>query len=71
MLADQVIDTILYKTVTIDFAMKTIGVPTSLHDSVRNQVLTQVSTCDSCNTWHMQDDMDIDEGVCYECLALA
>lgn len=70
MLSDQIIDTILYKSVSINFAMKTIGVPTSLHDSVRSQVLNQVSTCDSCNTWHMQDDMDEDEGVCYECLAL-
>ena len=71
MLADQVVDTILYKAVTIESAMKSVGVPGSLLDSVRNEVLNQVLTCDSCNTWHMQADMDEDEGVCYECLALA
>ena len=51
--------------------MKSVGVPGSLLDSVRDEVLNQVLTCDSCNTWHMQTDMDEDEGVCYECLALA
>ena len=71
MLADQVIDTILYKAVTIESAMKSVGVPGSLLDSVRNEVLNQVLTCDSCNAWHMQADMDEDEGVCYECLALS
>ena len=47
MLADQVVDNILYKAVTIESAMKSVGVPDALHDLVRNEVLNQVLTCDS------------------------
>lgn len=71
MLSEKVLDAILYKHVDIDQTMKAVGVPLVLMDSVRQEVLSQVDHCQSCNTWHMQADIDLDEGVCYECLALA
>ena len=71
MLVDQIIDSILYKAVTLDSALSSVAIPSALRETTRDQVLQQVSMCDVCNTWHMQVDMDEDEGVCYECLALA